>query len=703
MNCHGTSLRIERALLINIAALLGAVFFFRHQVFSGGELLIGDEADGLLILAIIEHWFRVFSGLDSWMSPNWFYPITGTLGYSDAFFVYGIIHSFFRLFGLDSFASIQLTLVTLYLTGFAGTYLLLSRKVKLPWYLALIGALLFCSGHWIYKASANTHLQLLFTWLSPWLFICVWSWFEALLGENRRQAMRWGIATVVCFSLFLYTAFYIAWFIGIFLGIFVLVAAGAWTATKGPKSTWDLLRDCLRTHGLTLTGAAALFLVLNIPFFLTYLPALRSSGGQPYSETLNTLPRFLDFINTGSGNWIWGWITNTFNLRSVPYAHELQYGYPLILMCLFIGGILWLGKQWQSNPTIGKIESLLLLTGTTVVICWILMLNFYDSSLWKLIHAAVPGGSAVRAVSRFQLILSLPVLTLVLWMIHTLIQSKLRANRFPLFACILLIFLPLEMINSEVNARVSKLEIREFIAAAPSPPSDIRTFYLLPDSVNDYNHFKGNMTAMHLAQAINVPTLNGYSGLIPPDWNLQNIHAWDYFQHLDNWLSVHNLTEGIYAYNHVNRSWVKHRSGQQNAPLAHYDFHSLPPSVQLISGWSGWEPWGIWTEGYQVEIQLDLAAHSFDVSSVRLTAGAFVNKKVSSQRIFIFINDDYLMEVRADINSSRVNVQIPAKPDDKGLMRIRLLLPDAHSPHFAGTVPEDKRQLGLGFNTISLY
>src|SRR5690242_11418029 len=73
-----------------LAWVMGAALFFRQQIASGFDLISGDIGDARLIVYLNEHWFRVFSGLADFRSPPQFYPLEGTLGYSDAFFLYQI-------------------------------------------------------------------------------------------------------------------------------------------------------------------------------------------------------------------------------------------------------------------------------------------------------------------------------------------------------------------------------------------------------------------------------------------------------------------------------------------------------------------------------------------------------------------------------------------------------------------------------------
>ena len=94
----GTALqRTLRTTVALIACAAGLVIFFRSFFLSGGDLIIGDMADGQLIQSIHEHWYRVFRGLDGWLDMGFFYPVGNELGFSHTFLLSGIPYGAVRL------------------------------------------------------------------------------------------------------------------------------------------------------------------------------------------------------------------------------------------------------------------------------------------------------------------------------------------------------------------------------------------------------------------------------------------------------------------------------------------------------------------------------------------------------------------------------------------------------------------------------
>ena len=79
---------------------LGFLIFFRAQIFSGFDLLFGDRGDTRLVVFIHEHVFQAFIGRSAFLSPPFFYDVTKTLGFSDAYLLDQIIYTPLRGLGL---------------------------------------------------------------------------------------------------------------------------------------------------------------------------------------------------------------------------------------------------------------------------------------------------------------------------------------------------------------------------------------------------------------------------------------------------------------------------------------------------------------------------------------------------------------------------------------------------------------------------
>src|ERR1700728_4255399 len=57
-----------------VVGLVASGFCFREFVVSRGGLIAGDSGDARLTMALLEHWYNAFRGLDDWLSPPFFFP-----------------------------------------------------------------------------------------------------------------------------------------------------------------------------------------------------------------------------------------------------------------------------------------------------------------------------------------------------------------------------------------------------------------------------------------------------------------------------------------------------------------------------------------------------------------------------------------------------------------------------------------------------
>jgi hypothetical protein len=93
---------------------IGLTFVFhRYTLLSRFDLVQADPGDTRFIASILEHWFKVFQGIDHWRSPPWFFPKEGTLGYSDVLLGMAVPYSAFRALGAGTFVAMNLMLVLL--------------------------------------------------------------------------------------------------------------------------------------------------------------------------------------------------------------------------------------------------------------------------------------------------------------------------------------------------------------------------------------------------------------------------------------------------------------------------------------------------------------------------------------------------------------------------------------------------------------
>jgi hypothetical protein len=113
-----------------------------------------------------------------------------------------------------------------------------------------------------------------------------------------------------------------------------------------------------------------------------------------------------------------------------------------------------------------------------------------------------------------------------------------------------------EQVNLAQPSRLSREYDRKHLSAVAKAPRQCRAFYAWPPS------FDLQVEAMVVAQSQDLPTLNGYSGFNPQDWNLFETDAISYEQHLLSW-AVNRHIKGLCRLNIDAGNWLVE---EQRAP-----------------------------------------------------------------------------------------------------------------------------------------
>lgn len=540
------SLKLAKAILeilgfLVIGLLVGGIFF-RQVVFSHFDLLLGDVGDARFNGVILEHWWQVVQGTVPCLSPSFFFPVQGALGYSDAGFLNAIPYIVLRYIGIEAFTAYQIVLFALIAAGWIGMVLFCRHCLKLSFFPTVIGAGLFVFPNSI--ATSIGHTQLLTVCLIPYLAIASFVFLQDI-EKRSLSGVAAGIALAVLVPAIFFTSYYIGWFSLFFVFLFsgICCARGAFPFRS--KTAWQrIVPYCL------LSG------VCFIPFLLTYLPMLKLFGSRSYQEMATMLPTLLDYVNVGPNNWIWGKTLYSIfaGIGSRPMAHELVKGLPPFSLFTFVAfGVYFIYITRRYQLSVGENESKLsqLAAGlcATVFLAWLLLLKIQNVSLWWVVMKLIPGAGGIRAVYRFQHVLAFPISLVVAIGLHQAMNYLKNSShscvwkRAGLAAVVGLCFLLAgEQINKGPLATYSKQQQRDMFASIHPPPEQAKVFALLPaEGVKKFS-YEAQIDAMILAQKFGLKTINGYSGQFPPGWGrIFDFDRPEYIASLERWIAHYNL------------------------------------------------------------------------------------------------------------------------------------------------------------------
>lgn len=416
--------RRRRALLGLVpvaAALAGTFFFHRYSILTGLDRVQGDPGDTRFVAFLLEHWNSALHGRADWRSPPIFYPVRGTLAYSEALVAMGALHAALRS-TLGVFAAMNAQLILLSATSFAAAYALFARGFRLSVLGATVGAYFFAFS-WP-RFAQLVHVQLQFTTLLPLLLLLALECVRDGRALTQKQfAWRAG-AFVTLLAVLLMTVLYYAVFVAILLS-----AAGAICLAHRPSRSHILAVG--RRHAVALAAAVVLALLLMGPVIAFYLPLMRESNGRQWDEVLSLMPRPLDLLWMGRENWAWGWLFERWPEAAIVRKWpELRMGVGLAASLAWLGSVLWAllcavvpARRARLDLRAGAV-CVLVLTGLLLQFA---MLRWPgDFSLWWVFWTFFPGAGGIRAVSRLQLLLALPMGLGFGWMLDLALRPRRR-------------------------------------------------------------------------------------------------------------------------------------------------------------------------------------------------------------------------------------------------------------------------------------
>ncbi|MES1974685.1 MAG: hypothetical protein V4472_19690 [Pseudomonadota bacterium] len=521
----------RRRALVATVLVLSLTLFFRDALLARFTLFYGDSYDGMIEIALLNHWYNVFAHGATWNLTGWFAPNGDTLGYNDSYILPGVIFAFARMAGSDPFMAAFFSHVAMKAIGFLGMYALLFRGFRLPLGLSLAGATLF--------ATANAsllhmyHAQLLAVGLIPWLMLAMIGTVRAMAGDHRAAMWRNGFGFALLFGLGALNAFYQIWFLCFFTLIFVPVGL----AIASPETRATLWSTASR-HWRALIILTASTAVALLPFLIVYLPKAAESGGHDWATgARDYLLIASTFVNSGPGNLIWGHILP---MRSF-HGGEGRVGFPLgILFALLVASV-W---AWRNRAQVPMATA----TAITLGIILLMMIRWSKTiSIWWVVYHFVPGAGAVRVIERFMLFALIPVIVIVFQFLN-------RPGARPATTWTIIAFLLIEQVQLAAPLTLDRQAQMQMLTDVGAPPASCDTFFVVSarlvtgsvasdaertlrawgnrqgDGMALLLRYRHNVDAMMLASYYRRPTINGFSTFNPPGWNFERPYD-------DNYLS----------------------------------------------------------------------------------------------------------------------------------------------------------------------
>lgn len=503
---YSKSMRFLNLAIYLLLLVVGTYFTFRPTFDSGFDRMQTDYGDTVLNHYILEHSFQSLftSGYrGTLLSPPFYYPHPLVLGYSENLLGAAPVY-----WGLRSFLPYDLAyqwwMIVLVVLDFA-LFALVARWLGCPHIVAAFGAFLWAFGmvHVIQLGHQQTLPRF-------WCPLAVYHAHRFGTNPNSRS-LAW---LAMCVILQATSCFYTGWFLGVgllmFLPIHLSLREGGW------RSVGQFYRTSRIAIVVIVLASVALLAAVAAPYVLANRGVSRS-----YRECIHHLPTV--------GDWFASPPDTRWAHTIAPYLDELNIERALFhgLGYLVLFGIasVWLFTRKGSDSIVllGRASAI------AAVLFVLLTLRFGDeASGWWFVRF-VPGGAAIRAVSRVYAIVYLFVnVTIVVAVAQYLATERSRFARLVLFSCLGFV------VFEQIGHRTPSFAKSEFYGRAEECAASLRgaDVGFVTGDFGPRGFFETNLLGMWAGLRANVPVVNGYSGRAPDGYDDRQllseaqVHEW---------------------------------------------------------------------------------------------------------------------------------------------------------------------------------
>lgn len=666
--------------------------FFRSVL--GNDLLFGDAGDGWFCNLLAEHWYRFFSGKESFGDLRIFFPTEKTLAFSDCMLGFGIPYSVLRILGTNMYSAFKWLMIGCHCYGSISLLHFLHKNLKLNVVSSLVGVVIFSFSN-SYQIMVG-HPQLFALSLIPGFLIVTFKFFENLRKIRARRI--YGVCCILYLEYLLYTSYYPIFFLIFFLLLFTIITQVVFVRRK-----INLLRQVaqyINSNYWEVLGYLALGAGLALPFLGLYLSAMASFGDRAWSEVNSMLPTLVGFINVSNRNLLYG------NIFSDFFPGETTCGFPFITFLLLLLSIIHYYNQYIRSKVLQRQDAaslsvqgkLNIQAALSLTILVLMMLLIADGrySLWYIIYSIIPGASAIRAVSRYLMFLCLPVGILLAWFGNDFCINRNRRHKTAVFILMAILFIE-NMTNLSLGAWNSSDRIN-FLKDIPVPPEDCEIMYVLPNEATQASWWVDQLDAWEIANKYDLKTVNGYSGQFPDEWELWEEFTAQYITNVDQWCRSNGINSGVYAFNKTEGIWVSYTDMTQYTlgNEIYFDGTSADAHRYFIEGMSGTEDGFAWTLGNQTRFFATISTQTESDLLLQVNLRMIFN---APQRLIVTHEDQVLFDESIESVDNPITIHIPAEYVQDQVVDLIFQIPEAISPE-ALEMSGDKRDLAFAIESF---
>lgn len=494
---HENLFHKRELLLVIVAIAAGVLLSFYPMVFSGFSRMQHDPGDTRFNNYILEHSYRWVTGdslhAELW-SPPFFYPTKNTLAYSDTLLSLAPVYWGLRSFGMVPHVAFGVWMIVMSVLTSIAAYFLLRHGFRRS-------ALGSCFGAWMMAYASSrieqfSHQQLIGHFLTLIAIHALVVLFAHRPLSPKSRRICWGVFWG-CFVTQFYAGFYFGFFLFLCLG---LAFVSALCLRPMRAHLVDVVRQDLK-YVLTTTVVVALSLA---PLAWHYLMVASDVGMRGFSK--EALPRLASYCYLGHTNILYGWLADWPSFRELPFRHEQAIGLGVATFLVTLWYLIKHREKLFVRLTVAIILSI-------VIFCTVFPGEITINRLW---FYSIPGMRAIRVMSRIGMLFAIPAGIAI----ATLIDGQQR-RRFKFAAVLVAMFCCLEQVHKPHSYQIEtdRERIEPLIARLRQSGSQ-GPFYI--EQQDRSRRWITPIDAMWISLEMGRPTINGYSGNIPPGYDLFN-------------------------------------------------------------------------------------------------------------------------------------------------------------------------------------
>jgi hypothetical protein len=492
------------SLFFGMFLIAGMLALFHPTFLSGFSLMQADPGDTRFNNYILEHGFQWISGnpfhASFWNLPI-FYPAPNTAAYSDILLGAAPPYWLFRLVAFPPDTAFQLWMLSMGILNFSAAFWVMRRELGLAALASAGGAYLFAFA--ALRGNQMGHQQLLPQFFSMLAVYCLLRIFRD--QQSAEGVSPWKTRGLIAL---LATSVVLQLYAGFYLGYFLCLGLSTWFGVALLfREGRSVVGGVVRHHAVTIVLSLIISLVPLTWMGYHYFEVQKHVGPRPWSEVRTMVPRTESWLDIGPCSWLYGWTRQYVSFSWVPMEGEHRLGLGLATLVITV-----IGLFRMSRGTWGLVTLL-----TALVIGLVAFRYLGTITPWWVVFKIVPGASAVRAVTRIALLLLIAFSFGLAFFLDSIKNQKIA------LALLLLVCLEQGVTTQSYGKHVIRSEVNRL---ASHIPAEAGSFYYAPCFIRngkarqwDQLSYKSQIDAMWAGLIVRVPTVNGYSGNMPPGWS----------------------------------------------------------------------------------------------------------------------------------------------------------------------------------------